>query len=154
MVSQSIKFTTTDGEEFDTQEEALEHEQVHEAERKYKEAVKELEIAIASKLKTADGHPFKISGHSEYWYVFGRFNSTRPVVKRVIINKYRFELINNDHGKIKGISCDWDKEQEMEFSVEYLYKNENKAWEEVFEILKERKQSMDDYKNQIKERYF
>lgn len=153
MVSQSIKFKTTDGEEFDTQEEALEHEQVHEAERKYKEAVKELEIAITGKLKTADGHPFTISGYSEYWYILGRFYSDRPTVKRVVVDKYNFELINDNYGKIKGVKCDWDEKKELAFDIEYLYVSEKKAWEKVIDILKERKRSIDDYENKIKEHY-
>jgi hypothetical protein len=72
-------FKATDGKEFQTQEEAIAHENVALAYKTYQDAVEALNAAIGEKLVTADGYPFKIGGHTNYYYVSGRF-SGRPDV--------------------------------------------------------------------------
>jgi hypothetical protein len=152
MVSQKVTFTATDGTEFDTKEEAIAHEQVTEAYKAYQDAVKGLNIAIAENLTTADGVPFKVGGRTSYYYIFGKFNSDRPVVKDVTIDYWTFELVRNNFGSVKGSYHDGEKRIESKFEIEGLYTNYSKAWQEVLKSLDSKKQGLDSYAEMIKQR--
>ena len=152
MVSEKVTFTATDGTEFESKEEAIAHEQVDEAYKAYQAAVKGLNTAIAEKLRTADNVPFKVGGHTTYYYIFGMFNSDRPVVKEVTIDCWTFELAPNNFGYVKGSYHDGEKRIESRFEIECLYTNHSKAWHEVLKSLDSKKQGLDSYAEMIKQR--
>ena len=56
MADETNVYKTSDGTEFASQEEAIIHEQVQDSYKQYKEALRNLNIAIAGNFKTADGH--------------------------------------------------------------------------------------------------
>jgi hypothetical protein len=152
MVIEKITFRSTDGTEFDTKEDAIAHEQVTEAYEAYQAAVKKLNIAIAEKLVTADGVPFKVCGLTSYYSIFGISNSVRPVVKEVTVDPWTFELDHNNFCYIKCVYHDGDKRIESRFDVKDLYVDQRKAWEEVLESLDSKKLGLYSYASLIKQR--
>jgi hypothetical protein len=152
MVSEKLTFTATDGTEFYTKEEAIAHEQVDEAYNAYQDAVKALNIAIAEKLVTADGVPFQVEGWVDYYYIFGQFDSDRPVVKDVKIDHWNFCLLPNDFGSVRGYFHNGEKRVDSTFRVDMLYVDQHKAWRKVLESLDSKKQGLDSYAEMIKQR--
>jgi hypothetical protein len=151
MVSEKRTFTATDGKEFDSKEDAIAHEQITEAYKAYTEAVEKLQIAISEKLVTADGHPFKIGGHTRYYYIPNPFSS-HPTVVDIIVSFYGFELDNHNHrralaeyyvdGSMKAIVCDIDD----------IYVSSKKAWEKAIELYQGKKMDIDNRISVITER--
>jgi len=149
MVIEKTTFRTTDGTEFESKEEAIAHEQVNEAYEAYKDAVKKLSIAIAEKLVTADGKPFKFGYQYNYYYIAGPF-STMPAVRELKIDPWKFEIDGRDFGVVQGYSFDGEKCVDVKCNVQDLYTSRRKAWEEVLESLEGKKESIDSYAEQIK----
>jgi hypothetical protein len=152
MVIEKITFKSTDGTEFDSKEEAIAHEQVDEAYKAYQDAVKALNIAIAEKLVTADGVPFKIGGRTHYSCILGQFSSGRPIVRDFAVDYWTFQLEPNNFSTVKGSYFDGDKRVDAVFEVAQLYAKEENAWQEVLESLDSKKQGLDSYAEIIKQR--
>ena len=136
-------YRTTDGSEFSTQEDAIAHENVSEAYQSYQDAVANLQKAIAEKLVTADGHPFKIGGHTNYYYIAGVFSSS-PRVVDVVVSYHNFELYNHDFCKIKAEYYADNKMNEIFCEIECLYKSPQKAIEKLIHLLEGKKVAIDD----------
>lgn len=62
------KFETSDGQEFDTKEEAERHDKLTEAKAEFDTAQRKLLVAFAETCKTADGHAFEFGWH-KYSYI-------------------------------------------------------------------------------------
>ena len=65
-----VKYKSSDGQEFETEEQAAYHEELIEAKGQYETARSVYGQRLFESQKTADGHPFQFSILLDYWYVW------------------------------------------------------------------------------------
>ena len=118
------RFRASDGVEFATQQEAIDHEGLLEASCAYMKACRELQIAIGEKQMTADGHPFHLD--KNHWAVIR--DGVFPTISEVTINRWSFQLDPEDYQACK---VKVHREQDLKIMMVgdlYRYKNNAIDW--------------------------
>ncbi len=67
--STPVKYKSSDGQEFETEDEAQSHEKLIEAKERYEAARSAYGQILHESQKTADGCPFEFSIFADYWYI-------------------------------------------------------------------------------------
>jgi hypothetical protein len=136
-------YKTTDGTEFSSQEDAIAHENVTEAYKGYKDAVEKLQCAIGSKLITADGYPFIIGGHTNYYYIVNPF-TMNPTVVDIVVSFHNFEIDKYNHSKIRSEYYDGNKMIEIWCDIDSIYKSCPNAYEKLIKLWEEKQINIDE----------
>jgi hypothetical protein len=144
-----LTYKTTDGTEFDTQEKAIAHEAVTEAYKAYQDAVNKLQIAIASKLITADGSQLFLGGNSKYYYIQGE-HSFSPQVIGITVCHWGFELCRHDYGRVRAEYYADGGMKEVFCDIDSLYEFKANANKKIVKILEGKKTEIDRRIGEIK----
>ena len=133
----SVKYKSSDGQEFETEEQAQSHEELIEAKKQYETARSVYGQHLFESQKTADGHPFDLCAYRDYWYV-GRFLSF-PLLERVSFHRGNCGLNDRDETVIiQHQDDDRGCRQFTEYSIGDLYLYEKNAQVALLAAQKER----------------
>lgn len=87
------RYETSDGREYDTQQEAERHEALITAKREYEHAQKVFGQRLAETQKTADGYPFEFTLLRDYYYITPGFHEM-PALVRVGFSRWKPVQLN------------------------------------------------------------
>ena len=138
MAKSKQTFETADGREFNTAEEAEQHEQLYAAEQAFESARRDLGELLAKREKTADGHPIDFGKRRDFYAIFNKFFDPRLVrISIWWVNwdwniedcRLRIHYRPNQHSK---------EDHTYSFYPEDLYVEEAKAVEALLTVTDER----------------
>jgi hypothetical protein len=128
------KFVASDGEKFDSQEDAERYDLLIEAKRVFDSAKRSYDRALARSQKTADGEPFE--GFDTHWHV-GWFRGEARCCR---VSFYEYELRVETDGTIEIKPYG---EKDVYLPIKELYRYEKNARKKYAEYLREQRDRLD-----------
>lgn len=130
-----VKYEASDGQEFDTEEEAQTHDDLIKARAEYDTARQNFNRVLARSQKTADGEEFDFSLFRTYYYVTGHYDRM-PWLKSVSFLGWNFEI--SEHDDIIEISQnegEMGREHRYPYPINKLWVDKRKANEALINAL-------------------
>ena len=118
------QFKTSDGQKFDTIEEAERHEVLITAREQYNQGRRAFNRALAMTQKTADGELFDFGIFRDYYYITPGWSGC-PALQAVNFLGWNYEVEDNDDVKISK-ERDSDR-QRISYPIKDLYRHKRKA---------------------------
>ena len=143
-IKKSVKYRSTDGNEYDTKEEAERHDALWNARNEFDNARKKFGKLLAETQTTGDGEAFEF-GWRSYWYVTPTWGGF-PELRTIRFSEYQFDFDDSDVFQIFNIE-DGNRKR---YAISDLYVSKHKARAALIAAQEERvrffRETIDEHK--------
>lgn len=134
-VKQEVKFTSSDGREFDNEVEAQRHDELIVAREEYNNALAKMNSLIVKTTRTADGYLCELGIFKDYWYISPGWHGL-PDIRKVPYLGWNWHL-SHHNDQVVIVHRESGRDRTDEYAIADLYADKKNALAALVEAQKQ-----------------